>query len=115
MARVQAAMPVLPVPLVLSVLRMRGPLERPALDAAVSEEAGRLREAGARVLLPEADGVEAALTLLRRRGLVREAEGVIGIAPERAEMADYYAATVLPLIQPAPGGAAVLERETETT
>jgi glycerol-3-phosphate O-acyltransferase len=115
MARVQAAMPVLPVPLVLSVLRMRGPMERPALDAAVAEEAARLREAGARVLLPEADGVEAALTLLRRRGLVREAEGIIGIAPERAEMADYYAATVLPLIQRAPDEAAVAERETAAT
>jgi glycerol-3-phosphate O-acyltransferase len=115
MARVQTAMPVLPVPLVLSVLRMRGPMERPALDAAVAEEAARLREAGARVLLPEADGVLAALTLLRRRGLVREAEGIIGIAPERAEMADYYAATVLPLIRRAPDGTAVAELETVAT
>jgi hypothetical protein len=90
-------------------------MERPALDAAVAEEAARLREAGARVLLPEADGVLAALTLLRRRGLVREAEGIIGIAPERAEMADYYAATVLPLIQRAPDGTAVAELETVAT
>jgi glycerol-3-phosphate O-acyltransferase len=111
MGRVQAAMPVLPVPLVLSVLRLRGPLERPALEAAVAEEVARLREAGAHVLLPEADGVAAALTLLRRRGLVREAEGVIGIAPERADMSDYYAATVLPLIQQAPDGGVVAKAE----
>ena len=115
MARVQAAMPVLPVPLVLSVLRLRGPLERLALEAAVAEEVARLREAGARVLLPEADGVAAALTLLRRRGLVREAEGVMGIAPERADMSDYYAATVLPLIQQAPDGGVVAEAERVAT
>jgi glycerol-3-phosphate O-acyltransferase len=99
MARVQAAMPVLPVPLVLSILRARGPLEREAFAAAVAEEAARLRARGARVLLPEGDGVNAALTLLSRRGMVREAEGIVGIVPERAELSGYYAATVLPLLE----------------
>ena len=98
MARVQAAMPVLPVPLVAAVLRMRGPMECETLDAVVAETAARLREEGARVLLPEDDGTKAALLILRRRGLVAEAEGIVGIVPERAEYADYYAATVLPLL-----------------
>ncbi len=98
MARVQAAMPVLPVPLVLSILRARGPLERAELEAAVAEEAARLRARGARVLLPEDDGVTAALTILSRRGMAREAEGIVGIVPERAELSGYYAATVLPLL-----------------
>jgi glycerol-3-phosphate O-acyltransferase len=98
MARVQAAMPVLPVPLVASLLRLRGPMARDALERAVSEEAARLRGQGAHVLLPEGDGVQAALTILERRGLVRETGGVLAIVPERAELADYYAATVLPLV-----------------
>jgi glycerol-3-phosphate O-acyltransferase len=98
MARVQAAMPVLPVPLVAAVLRVRGPMERAALDAEVSDAAARLRAEGARVLLPEDDGTGAGLLILQRRGLVAEAEGVLGIVPERAEFADYYAATVLPLL-----------------
>jgi glycerol-3-phosphate O-acyltransferase len=99
MARVQAAMPVLPVPLVLSVLRAQGPMERVALEAAVSEEAARLTAKGARVLLPEGDGVRAALTILTRRGIVREAEGIVGIVPEQGDLAGYYAATVLPLLE----------------
>jgi len=110
MARVQAAMPVLPVPLVAAVLRMRGPMECETLDAVVAETAARLREEGARVLLPEDDGTKAALLILRRRGLVAEAEGIVGIVPERAEYADYYAATVLPLLD----GAVEVHREPKT-
>jgi glycerol-3-phosphate O-acyltransferase len=98
MARVQSVMPVLPVPLVAAVLRRGGPVEREALEAVVAETAARLRAQGARVLLPEDDGTKAALLILRRRGLVAEAEGIVGIVPERAEYADYYAATVLPLL-----------------
>jgi glycerol-3-phosphate O-acyltransferase len=99
MARVQDAMPVLPVPLVLWVLREKGPLEREALEAAVAEEVARLRARGARVLMPEDDGVKAALALLGRRHMVHEAEGIVGIAPERAELSGYYAATVAPLLE----------------
>jgi glycerol-3-phosphate O-acyltransferase len=98
MARVQDAMPVLPVPLVLWILRERGPLPREALEVAVAEETARLRARGARVLMPEGDGVKAALALLGRRHMVHEAEGVVGIAPERAGLTDYYAATVAPLM-----------------
>jgi glycerol-3-phosphate O-acyltransferase len=102
MVRVQAAMPVLPVPLVAAVLRVGGPVEREALDGLVAEAAARLRAQGARVLLPEDGGTLAALLILRRRGMVAEAEGVVGIVPERGEYADYYAATVLPLLAPSP-------------
>ena len=98
MSRVQAAMPVLPVPLVAAVLRTQGPMDSGALDGAVAEAVARLRAEGARVLLPEDDGTTAALLILRRRGMVAEAEGILGIVPERAEFADYYAATVLPLL-----------------
>jgi glycerol-3-phosphate O-acyltransferase len=118
MDRVQAAMPVLPVPLMLSILRTQGPMERADLDAAVAEEAARLRARGARVLLPEDGGVAAALTILSRRGMVRDAEGIVGIVPERAELSGYYAATVQPLIgsqQVAPAPRRRARRETATT
>jgi glycerol-3-phosphate O-acyltransferase len=100
MERVQDAMPVLPVPLVLWVLRERGPMRREALEAVFAEEVARLRSRGARVLMPEDDGVRAALKLLGRRRMVEEAEGVVGIAPGRAELSGYYAATVAPLLEP---------------
>jgi glycerol-3-phosphate O-acyltransferase len=99
MARVQLAMPVLPVPLIASILRTRGPMAREALEAAFADETGRLRRQGARVLMPKDDGLKAALAILTRRGMVREAEGMIGLVADRADLADYYAATVLPLIE----------------
>jgi glycerol-3-phosphate O-acyltransferase len=99
MARVQDAMPVLPVPLVLWLLRERGPMPREALEVALADETARLRARGARVLMPEGDGVKAALALLGRRHMVHEAEGIVGIAPERSELSGYYAATVAPLLE----------------
>jgi glycerol-3-phosphate O-acyltransferase len=98
MRRVQLAMPVLPVPLVAAILAGRGPMDREELDAAVAAEVARLRSRGARVMLPEDDGVREALKILRRRGLVGEAEGVVGIVPERAELTRYYASSVGPLL-----------------
>jgi glycerol-3-phosphate O-acyltransferase len=100
MARIQTTMPVLPVPLVLSVLQALGPMERAALEAAVEAAVARLTATGARVLLPEGDWMRAALTLLSRRGIVREVEGGVGIVPEEDDLARYYAATVLPLLEP---------------
>jgi hypothetical protein len=49
--------------------------------------------------MPEGDGVRAALAILERRRMVVEAEGVVGIAPERAGLTEYYAATVAPLLE----------------
>lgn len=113
MRRVQSAMPVLPVPLVAAVLARCGPMEREALDTAVAEAVDRLEASGARVLLDGDDTVEEALTILRRRGLAGEGEGVVGLVPERADMAAYYAATVAPLLDE--GAAKALEPEPETT
>lgn len=115
MARVQAAMPVLPVPLVAALLRRGGPMTREALGQAVAEEAARLRSRGARVLLPGDDGVRAALTILVKRGFVREERGTFGIVPEKAALSDYYAASVLPLLEPGETAAQPVPRETVGT
>jgi glycerol-3-phosphate O-acyltransferase len=115
MARVQTAMPVLPVPLVAALLRLGGPTTREALAQAVAAEAARLRDRGARVLLPGDDGVKAALTILVRRGFVREEQGVLAIVPEKAALSDYYAASVLPLLETGETAAQRVLRETVET
>lgn len=98
MRRVQAAMPVLPVPLVAAVLEARGPMDRAALEGEVAKAGAALAASGARVLVDDGDGIDEALAILRRRGLAWEAEGIIGLVPERKELSAYYAATVLPLM-----------------
>ena len=113
MRRVQSAMPVLPVPLVAAVLARCGPMVREALDKEVAEAVARLEASGARVLLDGDDTVAEALTILRRRGLAGEGEGIVGLVPERADMAAYYATTVAPLLDA--GAAQALKLESATT
>src|SRR6056297_207856 len=113
MRRVQSAMPVLPVPLVAAVLARCGAMGREALDKEGAEAVARLEASGARVLLDGDDTVAEALTILRRRGLAGEGEGIVGLVPERADMAAYYAATVAPLLDA--GAAHALKLESATT
>jgi hypothetical protein len=58
--------------------------------------------------------VKAALAILTRRHMVHEAEGMVGIAPERAGLTDYYAATVAPLMGAEPATIPRAARHPET-
>ena len=94
MDRIRAAMPVLPVPVAADLLLARGGIAKDAFAAEVAEALDAYRAAGAAVFVPEGDPGAAALDILRRRGLVREAEGRIEPVPERADLLGYYAASL---------------------
>lgn len=102
MGRIAKVMPVLPVPLLASVM-----LEQTALrsEAEIKEIAvKRLTQyAEGHVHLPRSDAdyaVEVGLRQLRKREFIEETDGKITIVPDQKHMLGYYAATIahLPLL-----------------
>lgn len=93
MARVAAAVPVLPVPLVAAAV-MAGPADRPALLAEVTRLARNLADAGATLRLNPA-GMEATLdegiAHLRQRGILR---ADLTAAPEKQALLAFYGASL---------------------
>ncbi|RVT82777.1 glycerol-3-phosphate acyltransferase [Rhodobacteraceae bacterium CCMM004] len=99
-ARIDRAMPVLPVPLVAAVLE-DGPLTRQEIAAAAAERAATLGAAGRPVHLrgdSVAATVEDALSRMLLRRLVEEREGCIAVVEGAEPLRAYYAASakVLP-------------------
>jgi glycerol-3-phosphate O-acyltransferase len=94
MARIRAVMPVLPVPVAADLLLARGGIAANAFATEVAAALDTYRAAGAAVFVPDSDPGAAALDILLRRGLVREAGGRIEPVPERAGLLGYYAASL---------------------
>ena len=101
-ARIGRVIPVLPVPLVASVLVAAGaPLSLTEVRAAAAALLERLNAAGAHVHMPRASldyMVEAGLRMLTLRRIVTEAGGVYTAVPEEAGLLGYYANTIAHLL-----------------
>jgi len=113
MAAVGRVVPVVPVPLVATVLldrldRGAPPADRLELKVAVQRLAERLEAAGALVYVPRRDrdyAVEVGLRMLTLRRVVEEREGLLVPRPEERPLLAYYARSIAHLA-PAPGAAA---------
>ena len=105
MDQVGQLIPVLPVPLVATVLlaqgeRAIGELE---LKAAVAELVQSLQAHNARLYLPRGDwdyAVSAGLRMLTQRHLVDEQDGVFRARPEEEPLLRYYANSIAHLVAP---------------
>ena len=99
MARIGAIVPVLPVPLVASVL-LRDPA-RPLAELELKSEVhalmARVEAAGGRVYVPRADrdyAVSVGLRMLTLRGLVGERDGLFVADPDELTLLRYYANSI---------------------
>jgi len=107
MAEVGRLIPVLPVPLVASVL-LRDPtrrLSRLELKAAVGEQVAALAARGAHLYVPRQDwdyAVDAGLRMLTLRHLVDEADGLFTLRESEAPLLRYYANSIAHLLETAP-------------
>lgn len=125
MARIRAAVPVLPVPLVAAAL-MRAGTRAPESEVreAAEEIVEALQARGVNLHLPGGDtaaAVTEGAASLVLRGILTEVEGVIAPAPGEEPALAYYAASVLQLLgeeapSPRPGraGAVQLPKTSET-
>lgn len=99
MARIAAAVPILPVPLMAAALR-GGPVTRQDLSQRVECLTQELRAKRVVLRLGDAAGlVQAGLEPLLARGLVSDTAGRLHINDWGAEMIDYYAAPVLQALE----------------
>jgi glycerol-3-phosphate O-acyltransferase len=103
MARIGAVVPVLPVPLVATVLLRdpARPLAELELKSAVQALMARVEAGGGRVYLPRADrdyAVSVGLRMLTLRGLVREREGLFVADPDELTLLRYYANSIAHLV-----------------
>ena len=102
MQAVGRVVPVLPVPLIASVLVAqpgRG-LSGLELKAEVGRLLARLQAAGAHVYIPRGDfdyAVTVGLRMLRLRRLVDEEDGIFRARPEEMPLLTYYANSILHL------------------
>lgn len=96
MARIAQVVPVLPVPLVASILHQSdAPLSRAALERLFEERINGLPPQ--HVHLPRADmvyAVEVGLRSLEERGIIRREAGSFQIVPEEAQTLAYYARSI---------------------
>jgi len=106
MAQVGALVPVLPVPLVATVL-LREPAQRLSefdIKSAVAALVGRLQARGARLYVPRSDwdyAVGAGLRMLTLRHLVDETDGMFAPRAGEHEVLRYYANSIVHLLEPA--------------
>ena len=103
MAQVGQLIPVLPVPLVATVLLQQGEraIDELALKAAVAELVRGLQAHNARLYLPRGDwdyAVSAGLRMLTQRHLVLEADGLFRAAPNELPLLRYYANSIAHLV-----------------
>ena len=111
MQRVGRLIPVLPVPLVASVLLAEPQRQFSALDikAGVGAIVRRLEAAGAQLYLPRGDwdyAVGAGLRMLRQRHLIDERHGVFSVRSHELPLLRYYANSIAHLLPEAAGEAA---------
>ncbi len=108
MAQVGRLIPVLPVPLVASVLLQQGEraIGELELKSAVAELVRALEAHGAHLYLPRGDwdyAIGAGLRMLSQRHLVDEDEGLFRIRAGEAPMLRYYANSISHLLTPSAG------------
>jgi len=105
MNQVGQLIPVLPVPLVATVLLQQGEraIGELELKSAVAELVGRLEARNARLYLPRGDwdyAVSAGLRMLTQRHLVDEQQGLYRARPAEARLLRYYANSIAHLVTP---------------
>ena len=99
MARIAAAVPVLPVPLIAHLLLTKGGMPRAELETAFADMLELLGAAQVHVPRNSRDyAVEFGLRNLRERGLVVEEGERIGIAPGKEALAGFYANSLRHLV-----------------
>lgn len=99
MERVGAAVPVLPVPLMVALIveADKSKMKRDGLTDAFVAEVERLRGDGVEVCIPDvgaARGAQDALTMLEMRGLIGERQGEIIINPDAEAKMAYYKSSI---------------------
>ncbi len=106
MGRIGRVMPVLPVPLVSSLLiGTEGEVEETDLLEQLRDRLGVLAEDGAVILLPSddpAETLETGLAHLALRKIVARENGRVQVRPERADLVAFYAASISRLGKGAP-------------
>lgn len=108
MARIRAAVPVLPVPLAAAAVLAAEGGDRARIEAEAQGMVARLMAAGANLHLPGgsvAAALAEGLSNLTLRGILAGADGHLAAAPDQAEALAYYAASVLQLLENAPAEA----------
>lgn len=107
MAAIGGVIPVLPVPLVATVL-VRSPdepLSELELKARTFRLMTELQSAGAHVYIPRRDqdyAIVAGLRMLTLRHLVEEADGLYAAKPGEMPLLRYYAGSIAHLLAPPP-------------
>jgi len=107
MDRIGRVVPVLPVPLVATVLLARGasPMSELELKAEVSRLVALLQAGGARIYVPRQDwdyAVVAGLRMLTQRHLVDAADGLYTMRPDEERVLRYYANSIAHLLAAGP-------------
>ena len=103
MAEIGRVIPVLPVPLVATVLLRQGgePLSELEIKFKAYELMENLEAAGAHVYIPRRDqdyAIEAGLRMLTQRHLVEERDGLYIAKPEEMRVLQYYAGSIEHLV-----------------
>ena len=116
MDQVGALVPVLPVPLVATVLLQApaGGLSDLEIKAAAAALVQRLQTVGAHLYLPRSDwdyAIGAGLRMLNQRHLVRQQDGLFSVAPGEAPLLAYYANSIAHLLE---GGATMAAKASRT-
>ncbi|MBY6048270.1 1-acyl-sn-glycerol-3-phosphate acyltransferase [Vannielia litorea] len=100
MARIEAVMPVLPVPLLAAMLlEAEGPLDRATLERRWNARLRALEGAGVVLHVPRGNpayALENALRILRDRNLLAEGPEGIAAAPHETAILRFYAASITP-------------------
>ncbi len=96
MKRINAVVPILPVPLMAILFeKAEGPLRRDEVDAAFAAHLSALPEDRARFMRDAPDeAVEAALKTLVGRRVVIESDGTFSVNPEEAALLTFYANSI---------------------
>ncbi|WP_299791334.1 1-acyl-sn-glycerol-3-phosphate acyltransferase [uncultured Marivita sp.] len=95
MSRISSSVPVLPVPLIASLLLRDGPMTREALEIAYSKEMDRLKDAQVHVPRNSLDyAVDFGLRNLLERRIVVEEDGVVSISDGKDALAGFYANSI---------------------
>jgi glycerol-3-phosphate O-acyltransferase len=107
MTRIQAAIPVLPVPLVAAaIVRAGGKMPRDGLVPAIEALVASLQAQSAWLHLPEGTSAKAAsegLSALLLRGLVESRNDMLLIAPKEEQAVQFYASSILQRLSAPPG------------
>jgi glycerol-3-phosphate O-acyltransferase len=107
MTEVGRLIPVLPVPLVATVLlRQSAPVSLLDIKSAVGGLVHQLEQRGARLYVPRSDwdyAVGAGLRMLTLRHLVDERDGLFAARANETPLLRYYANSIEHLLAPAPG------------